>query len=76
MIGKFFCDLFALIFGRKKISDDYESYSLEDQKKSHTIHMEDNPTSTVYSDTEEVKAFNEVRWSEPNTYVFPVKENE
>ena len=38
--------------------------------------MEDNPTSTVYSDTEEVKTFNEVRWSDPNTYVFPVKENE
>ena len=76
MIGKFFCDLYALIFGRKKISDDYESYSLEDQKKSHTIHMEDNPTSTVYSDTEAVKTFNEFRWSDPNTYVFPVKENE
>ena len=76
MMSKFFCDLFDLIFGRKKISDDYESYSLEDQKKSHTIHMEDNPTSTVSCDTEEVKAFNKVRWSDPNTYVFPVKENE
>lgn len=76
MMGKFFYGLFALIFGRKKISDDYESYSLEDQKKSHTIHMKDNPTSTVYSDTEEVKTFNEVRWSDPNTYVFPAKENE
>ena len=76
MMSKFFYGLFALIFGRKKISDDYESYSLEDQKKSHTIHMEDNPTSTVYSDTEEVKTFNEVRWSDPNTEVLPVKENE
>ena len=76
MMSKFFCDLYALIFGRKKISDDYESYSLEDQKKSHTIHMEDNPTSTVYSDTEEVKTFNEVQWSDSNTYVFHAKENE
>ena len=76
MMSKCFYGLFALIFGRKKISDDYESYSLEDQKKSHTIHMEDNPTSTVYYDTEDVKTFNEVQWSDPNTYVFHVKENE
>ena len=75
-MSKCFYGLFALIFGRKKISDDYESYSLEDQKKSHTIHMEDNPTITVYSDTEEVKTFNEVQWSDPNTYVFHAKENE
>ena len=73
MMSKFFYGLFALIFGRKKISDDYESYSLEDQKKSHTIHMEDNPTSTVYSDTEDVKTFNEVQWSDSNTYVFHAK---
>ena len=76
MMSKLFYGLFALIFGRKKISDDYESYSLEDQKKSHTIHMEDNPTITVYSDTEDVKTFNEVQWSDSNTYVFHAKENE
>lgn len=76
MMGKFLCGLFTLIFGRKKISDDYESYSLEEQEKSHTIHMEDKPTITVYSDTGETRVLHEVSWPESNTYVFHAKENE
>ena len=75
MMGKFFCGLFALIFGRKKISDDYESYSLEDQKKSHTIHIVEVPEVSVDNKTGAV-TIHEYSQTGPNTYVFPAKEND
>ena len=75
MMGKFFCGLFALIFGRKKISDDYESYSLEEQTKSHTIHMVEVPEVSVDNETGAV-TIHECSWPGPNTHVFPAKEND
>ena len=75
MMGKFFCSLFTLIFGRKKISDDYESYSLEEQTKSHTIHMVEVPEISVDNKTGAV-TIHECSWTDPNTYVFPAKEND
>lgn len=69
---KSFCDLFTMIFGKKKISDDYESYSLEEQEKTHTIHMDNVPEFSVNNETVEVSLKDCSGLSEEKTYVFHV----
>lgn len=36
-------NIFAYLFGGNKLKNDVELYSLEEQKKSHTIHMSHEP---------------------------------